>query len=115
MYDWHLKKAQKLDAAYNFEIPVLANRLFHLCPIKKGWAVVGCTDKYLSPAVVTKLSATKTRLKINLKESCSIVIWSETGKVSTKSGQVKNLGNNLWQVDIPKGEKDFQVILENVN
>jgi hypothetical protein len=115
LYDWHLKKAQKLDAAYNFEIPVLANRLFHLCPIKKGWAVVGCTEKYLSPAVVTKITATKTSLKINLKESGSIVIWNETGKVLTKSGQIKSLGNNLWQVDIPKGEKDFQVTLENVN
>lgn len=113
LYDWNLKEAHELDVPYLFEMPVLSNRLMHLCPIKKGWSVIGCPDKYLSPAFVMDIQATKKQLQLKLKEGGSVIVWNKSGRVKSDSGEVKSLGNNLWQIDVPKDRDKLLLSLEN--
>ncbi len=106
-YDWKLQEAAKLTSAYTIELNGYSDRLLHLCPIKKNWAVIGLTDKYLSPAGVETISATAKELKIKLAESGPFAIWSGKGKPQADGIEFKAAGNGLYHANIPvaKGER----------
>ena len=50
LYNWESQKAEELSDSSTFELIGFTDKLFHLCPIRKGWAVIGIQEKYLSPS-----------------------------------------------------------------
>ena len=111
VYDWHLGRAAKLDDRYEFELKGFADRLLLMSPIRQGWAVIGRTDKYLCPAAVEIISASKDKLKIRLVESGPLAIWNEQGKVFAENVAFENDGTGLWKANIKTTQRDFELAI----
>jgi hypothetical protein len=110
-YDWQAKKAQKLGDAYTFEMIGFADRLVHLCLIRNGWAAIGRTDKYLSPAAVEVRSVSDTRLELRLVESGPLAVWSEKGAPRAEGVVFVPVGQGLYRADLPVGKRDMTLTL----
>ncbi|MHC4502442.1 MAG: Sip1-related alpha-galactosidase [Planctomycetota bacterium] len=104
-YDWHTGKGGKLAKEYAFELKGFIDRLVHLCPVKKGWAVIGRTDKYLSPVAVEVLSAGPSELKLRMVESGPLAVWSQRGVPRAKGLTFKDAGDGLYKADLPVGKR----------
>ena len=50
LYNWESQKAEELSDSSTFELIGFTDKLFHLCPIRKGWAVIGIEEKDRSAA-----------------------------------------------------------------
>ncbi|MCD8182534.1 MAG: glycoside hydrolase family 36 [Bacteroides sp.] len=78
LYDWERQTAEELTGNKEIELDGFTDRLFHLCPIRNGWSVVGLQEKYLSPATVEIRSCTPERLVLNAFCPGTLKIWVET-------------------------------------
>ncbi len=114
VYDWYAGKGQKLSGAYRFNLKGFSDRLIHLCPIRKGWAVVGRIDKYLSPASVEVLSVSEGELKLRLAESGPIAIWLESGTPSSDKVSFVQAGKGLWKAEPAKGQRDVVLTIRKL-
>ena len=101
VYDWYARAAARLEARYPFALDGFADRLLLLLPVRKGWAVVGRTDKYLSPAAVEVLSVTTSRLKLRLRESGPLAVWSRRGEPRARGIEFTDAGGGLYTADVP--------------
>jgi len=115
VYDWYAGKAEKLGEKYAFELDGFSDRLLHLCPIQKGWAVIGRTDKYLSPAAVEVLSFSPVELKLRMIESGPLAIWLDNGVPKATKISFVNKGNGLWKTDIEPGRRDMVVTIRRID
>lgn len=97
VFDWDTGQAHKLEGSYRIDVPNYSARLLLLCPISNGWAVIGRTDKYLSPAGVEVIASDARTLSLRLKESSPVVVWSATGTVESPDADFANLGGGLWR------------------
>ena len=80
------KKAEELSDSSTFRLIGFTDKLFHLCPIRKGWAVIGIQEKYLSPATVQTISLTENRLVLNVLCTGTLKVWIEnSGKQELRS------------------------------
>lgn len=77
LYNWESRDAKELSDSATFELTGFTDQLFHLCPIRKGWAVIGIQEKYLSPATVQILSLTDNRLELNVLCTGILKVWIE--------------------------------------
>ena len=77
LYNWESQDAKELSDSSTFELTGFTDRLFHLCPIRKGWAVIGIQEKYLSPATVQIRSLTDNRLELNVLCTGTLKVWIE--------------------------------------
>lgn len=77
LYNWESQKAEELSDSSTFELIGFTDKLFHLCPIRKGWAVIGIQEKYLSPATVQTISLTENRLVLNVLCTGTLKVWIE--------------------------------------
>ena len=111
VYDWHNGTAERLGDKYVFALTGFADRLVHLCPIRNGWAVIGRTDKYLSPAAVEIISVSKDRLRIRMTESGPLAIWCESGMPKSETCVFTGTGNGLWKADIEPGQRNLVIQL----
>ncbi len=109
VYDWYSQSGQKLKSPYQFKLKGLSDRLLLLCPVQSGWAAIGRTDKYLSPATVEILNVSLNQLKIRLVESGPFAIWSANGEPKCNGISFQNIGNGLWKASVPVKEcpRDF--------
>jgi hypothetical protein len=114
VYDWYAGKAARLGQSYTFELKGFSDRLLHLCPILKGWAVIGRTDKYLSPAAVEVLSASPGRLQLRMIESGPLAVWLADGVPSAKGISFEDQGGGLWKADFEIGRRDMAVTVWKV-
>jgi len=114
VYDWYAGRAEKLGEKYAFELKGFSDRLLHLCPIRKGWAVIGRGDKYLSPAAIEVLSVSAKKLKLRLIESGPLAIWLANGAPRAKNISFRNSGNGLWKADIQPGRRDMVITIRRV-
>jgi len=114
VYDWYAGRAEKLDEKYVFELKGFSDRLLHLCPIRKGWAVIGRTDKYLSPAAIEVLSVSAKKLKLRLIEAGPLAIWLANGVPKAKDVSFVSQGNGLWKADIEPGRRDMEITIQRV-
>ncbi len=114
VYDWYAGRAEKLGEKYAFELKGFSDRLLHLCPIQKGWAVIGRTDKYLSPAATEVLSVSAKKLKLRLIEAGPLAIWLANGVPKAKNISFRNSGNGLWKADIQPGSRDMVITIRRV-
>lgn len=77
LYDWEARTAQELTDSIDFRLTGFTDRMFHLCPIRKGWAVIGIQEKYLSPSTVRILSQTEQKLTLKVLCPGTLRIWCE--------------------------------------
>lgn len=93
LYNWHARTATELNAEQTVQLNGFEDRLFHLCPIRNGWAVVGIQEKYLSPATVEILSLSTGQLKLRVLASGTLRIWAEKdGKKALRSIAINQPG-----------------------
>jgi hypothetical protein len=109
VYDWRERKAERLQGTFKFALPGFQDRFFLLCPILDGWAVVGRTDKYLSPAAVEVTRCTRDELVLGLPESGPLAVWIADGSLSSGDAQFLPAGGGLWVADIPIGRENMTV------
>lgn len=78
LYDWESRTAQVLDEeGVECSLDGFTDRMYHLCPIRKGWAVVGIQEKYLSPATVRIVSCTENQLVLKVLCPGTLRVWIE--------------------------------------
>lgn len=77
LYDWESQGAEELSDSATFLLTGFTDKLFHLCPIRKGWAVIGIQEKFLSPATVQILSLTDNQLELNVLCAGTLKVWIE--------------------------------------
>lgn len=77
LYSWESRDAKELSDSTTFELTGFTDQLFHLCPIRKGWSVIGIQEKYLSPATVQITSLTDSRLELNVLCTGTLKVWIE--------------------------------------
>lgn len=93
LYDWKSRQAEELTSEKQVELNGFTDRLFHLCPIRNGWAVVGIQEKYLSPATVEIMSSSPRQLRLKVLCPGTLRVWAEAnGKQELRS----------IAVDVPK-------------
>ena len=98
-----------IGGTFKFALPGFQDRFFLLCPILDGWAVVGRTDKYLSPAAVEVTRCTRDELVLGLPESGPLAVWTADGSLSSGDAQFLPAGGGLWVADIPIGRENMTV------
>lgn len=115
LYDWAAKEAVALRGRHTFPLPAFGGRLFLLCPIRRGWSVIGATGKYLAPAGVEVLSETGTELLLRVRESGPVAIWQRESAAVLKSPDcpVRRLADHLWQADAG-GDRNALVRIDRV-
>ncbi|MBI3974281.1 MAG: hypothetical protein HY332_23630 [Chloroflexi bacterium] len=111
LYDWYAKTAERLLSEQRFAMRDYSDRYVLLCPIQDGWALIGCTDKYLSPAAVEVVSRGPGELTLKMIESGPLAVWTEQGAVWSAEATFRDAGGGLWTTDIPVGQEDFVVRL----
>ncbi len=111
IYDWYNQQVIR-DSLFQFELAPVSDRLFHLCPIRDGFAVIGRTDKYLSPATVKDINIRGNKLTFILKESGPFAIWLEKGIPKSDNVTFEDLGNGLFTGKLPIGIRDCEVEIE---
>lgn len=93
LYDWKNRTAEELTDDRLFELDGFTDRLFHLCPIREGWAIVGVQEKYLSPATVQIISRTKEELVLHVQATGTLCVWAEkNGKPELRKIPVGQIG-----------------------
>ncbi|NQU44986.1 raffinose synthase [bacterium] len=102
LYDWKAAVAHRLDKTpYPVRLEKFDDVFALLCPIRSGWAPIGRSDKYLSPASIEVIGATNDELILRVEESGPVLFWSESGTPKRPAGEVKPVGESLWQIDLP--------------
>jgi hypothetical protein len=102
VYDWYEKRALPLGARYEFAMAKFSDRLLLLCPVRKGWAVIGATNRYLSPAAVEVLESGTAQLLVKTREAGPVAIWQSDARATVRSPdcQVHKMAEHLWQADV---------------
>ena len=86
LYDWEKQAAEELSEKTSIQLTGFTDKLFHLCPIEKGWAVIGIQEKYLSPATVEIVLLTDNQLTLNVLCPGVLKVWIEkAGKAELRS------------------------------
>ena len=80
-FNWEKQSAEVLTASERkIKLSGFTDCLFHLCPIRKGWAVIGIQEKYLSPATVHILERSADTLILDVHCTGTLRIWADSGK-----------------------------------
>lgn len=53
VFNWKKQTAEILATDKEMKLKGFTDCLFHLCPIRQGWGIIGIQEKYLSPAIRT--------------------------------------------------------------
>lgn len=78
-YDWKRQTGEVLDGKKEFTLDGFVDELFHLCPVRNGWAVVGIMEKYLSPQTFEIISCTDERLELKVLTAGTMCVWVDDG------------------------------------
>lgn len=79
LYDWTGQTASELDTDLQTELEGFTDRLYHLCPVNNGWAVIGVQEKFLSPATVRIISCNRKQLTLDVLCPGTVRVWVESG------------------------------------
>ncbi|WP_291590553.1 Sip1-related alpha-galactosidase [Bacteroides sp.] len=92
-YNWKEQTAEILTTDKEVELKGFTDCLFHLCPVRQGWAVIGMQEKFLSPATVQILERTSDTLTLNVLCAGTLKIWAESnGKQELRNIPVEKPG-----------------------
>lgn len=101
LYDWYMKKGIEFNSTYEVDLQGFSDRLLLVCPIQKGWAVIGRSDKYLSPSAVEHVEYDDSSVSFILHERGPLIIYSKDGIPQIDSKKGTALGNNFYVFDLP--------------
>ena len=102
LYDWQKKSGEVLTSDYEVVLSGLTDRLIHLCPIKNGWAMVGLTNKYLSPATISNLVCNASSVSFEVKEGGTLAFYLKDGVPEADGLKFQQIENGLWETVITK-------------
>jgi len=108
MYDWYGQKIIT-EQEYGFELNGFSDKLVHLLPLNNGVAVIGRTDKYLSPATVYNIRSDAGKTSFTVKESGPIALYVQNGKPSAEGLVFEQRGGGLWTAEMQRGLKEVTV------
>ena len=92
-FNWKEQTAGILTASKEMKLKGFNDCLFHLCPIRQGWAVIGIQERYLSPATVQILARTNDTLTLDVLCTGTLRVWVEShGKQELRSIPIKEPG-----------------------
>jgi hypothetical protein len=94
LFDWYAGEAVLLEEGWDYELETFEDRFVLLCPVHKGWAVIGRADKYLSPAGVDVLFAGREEIILRSREAGTVTLWRE---------------GDLHKVEVPTGTRRIEV------
>lgn len=103
-YDIYAQKGGEFDKPLHFELTEFTDCLLQVSPIENGWSLIGRTDKYLCGAAVDILENSTAKLVIRLPEKGPVAIYSTSGTPQLEGVEFKDLGNNIYQANLPQGE-----------
>lgn len=111
VYDWKDKKVLPMQSKINFDLSTFSDKLLLLCPKNKGWAIIGRADKYLSPETIKSYTVTNGKCKLTMNESGPLLVYNQS-KIPETKYPVKNLGNGLYEIDLPIGIREFELTIQ---
>lgn len=85
---------------YAFDLNGYSDKILHLCPIRDNWALIGLTDKYLSPAGAEIVAVNSKEMKIRLAEAGAFSIWSGKGMPKADGITFTDAGNGLYRAHL---------------
>lgn len=85
--------------------------LFHICPVKNGWAVIGLTDKHLAPATVIGLSFLKNQVSFQVKQAGELALYVANGTPEANGLKFRKNSDGLWFVKIPNDMINREIII----
>jgi len=98
LYDWKERKGSKLESSgVDISITGFGHKLFLLCPIEKGWSVIGRPDKFLSPSTFVIKEVKQEYISIEINEPGAILFYSEKGNLKSEQMDLTNLGNDFYK------------------
>lgn len=97
-YDYHAGKAWNMEKTFTTTLNAWETKIIHLLPIKKGWAVIGRPDKYLSPVSYQVVDQSKSSITLTSKEHAPFLLWSEHGELKSKDAVIEKRGEKLFAV-----------------
>ncbi len=87
IYDWYNGKAHSLEELWQFRLNTFEDRFLLLSPVISGWAFIGRTDKYLSPAGAEVLDISEDVLTLDVPEPCRLTVWREGRTYELETGK----------------------------
>lgn len=108
IYDWKNQVAERLDSEITFPMKQFSDQFFIISPIIEGWAVIGRTDKYLSPAAVKVTHRSEYELSLRMLESGPLLIWNEDPIVSDDV-HFEWTGNGVWKANVEVGQANLDI------
>ncbi len=104
LYDLAKGTAQKFTKDYSVTLEGISAYMVNLCPINKGWAVVGETSKHLSPVTVEGAKYSSKSLSFRCKMSGEFKFWRASGTPYCNGAKCTDLGGGLYSVKASKGD-----------
>lgn len=101
-YDYFTKTVYDLKNDVDVELTGLKDKLFHLLPIQNNWAIIGNTNKYLSPVTVLEPSYSGSSVSFKVKEEGEIALYLKSGSPVSDGLQFIKKENGLWLCNITK-------------
>ncbi len=96
-YDWH-EQSVKEGEGIEKQMDDFSDWMVFLLPVRKGWALVGRVEKYLSPATCELLSVRENEMLLRLAEPGPLRVWRRDGDVSCAEGDCIDLGDGQWEI-----------------
>ncbi len=111
IYDWYARRSEFLRKKYAFRLERFSDRLLLLCPVRNGWAMIGRTDKFLSPAAVKVLRSSPSELLFQAREAGPIAIWQADKNATLHSDDcaLRKITPNLWEAALLKSAQNLAV------
>ncbi|WP_052823317.1 Sip1-related alpha-galactosidase [Neotamlana sedimentorum] len=111
LYDSYKKSAQVLNADYVFSLESRKERLLLLNPIKKGWAIIGRPDKYLSAATFDLLEVEENKIEINMVEDGDLLLWTNGKTPHSENFEFIAQQDGLWlgKLTTAKADKNYTI------
>lgn len=92
-------------------IPTFDDALWILVPIIKGWAVLGHSEKHLSPQCHEVLEITETSLSFRTDYTSDMLFWKEADAICCSEGNVTSDSPNFWHLELIESNKEMVVHL----
>jgi hypothetical protein len=114
LYDYFAKKGVEYISDYKFFINGFNHKYFILTPIVDGVAIIGRSDKYLSPAAVYDIVYGSKGFSFNLAESGEYLIWMKQGEPKAEGVEFIDRGEGLWAGIMPTGLKNKTIKIHKI-
>lgn len=97
VYNWGEGRGELISShGLSVELREFGHKLFLLCPIRKGWAIVGRPDKYLSPSTVQIEIVEDDSIVLTMHEPAPIIVYSDSGVPHGDGLTVVPKGNGFY-------------------